>query len=66
MSNLIIIFKMKNYNNAYMAELTEQELMESYGGIAPFVVAYYGTMACIAGWSLIAGAYAGYVANRDK
>lgn len=58
---------MKNYNNAYMAELTEQELMESYGGILPPVlVAYYGTMACIAGWSLIAGAYAGYVANRDK
>ena len=29
---------MKNYNNAYMAELTEQELVENNGGIWPLIV----------------------------
>ena len=31
---------MKNFNNAYMAELTEQELMENNGGIVwvPIIV----------------------------
>lgn len=31
---------MKNYNNAYMAELTEQEMMENNGGIVwvPLIV----------------------------
>ena len=28
---------MKNYNNAYMAELTEQELVENNGGIWEFI-----------------------------
>lgn len=48
-----------------MKELSNEEMQNVNGGIAPFVIAYYGTLACMAGWAAITGAYIGYKANRD-
>ncbi len=40
---------MKNYDNAYMAELTEQEMMEENGGMPWIIPWVIGSLA----WSII-------------